>query len=185
MGLRASGGDSPMGRRALGLLRRVADVASLVGGYLAAILVFCLMLLVLLEIGLRNLVGRSTLMTEEFGGYSFVAVAFLGLVYTARVKGHVRVRLLLDHLPYATRYLLHFPITLLSIAVISVGVWRTAWTVWRNYESNVLSIGIFHTPLYLPQLVMFVGMVLFLIQLVSELIVSRLEWEKSERDSVK
>ncbi len=169
-------------RRAVGLLRTVAGVVSSASGYLAAIVIFCLMLLVLLEIGLRNIVGRSTLLAEEYGGYAFVAVAFLGLAYASRVRGHVRVKLLLDHLSYKTRYLLHFPITLLSIAVISVGVWRTAWTVWRNYESNVISIGLSHTPLYLPQLVMLVGMVFFLIQLVSELILSRDEWEKWEQE---
>lgn len=167
----------------MNVFRSIADRLSVIGGYIAGILIFILMLLILFEIALRNLAGRSTQFTEEMGGYILVAVAFLGLAYTLRARAHVRVRLLIDRLSYKTRYVLHFPVTLLSIVVVTVGLSRAFVTTWRSYESGVISLGIVGTPQYLPQLVMVVGMAIFLIQLIALLFSSRSHWEEEERRS--
>lgn len=170
--------------RTLSWLCRLAERLSLASAYFAAALVFGLVILILTEVLMRNFLGKSTLMAEEVGGYAFVAVAFLGLAYTSRTGGHFRVRLLIDRLSSKTRYYLYFPTKLLSIAVVGVGVWRSGVTVWRSYQHDVISLGILHTPQYIPQLAMFAGMVLFALQLIAELFVGEKKWEEMERKSL-
>ncbi len=170
--------------RTLGLLHALAERLSLAGAECAAVLMFGLVILILTEVMMRNFLGRSTLMAEELGGYTFVAIAFLGLAYTSRTGGHFRVRLLLDRLSRKTRYYLYFPTKLLSISVVGVGVWRSGVTVWNSYQHDVISLGILHTPQYIPQLAMFAGMLLFALQLIAELFVGVEKWEEMERKSL-
>ena len=101
-----------------------------------------------------------------------------------RARAHVRVRILIDRLSYKSRYYLHYPVTLLSIAVDTIGLWRAWATVSRSYQHNVISLGILEMPQYLPQLVMVVGMAFFLIQLIALLLSSRSRWEEEERKSL-
>ena len=150
------------------------------GGYIGAIGIVIIMLLILIDITLRSSVGKSIMVAEELGGYLLVAVSFLGLAYTLRMGRHVSVRILTHRISLQTRYILHLITTMLSIGVIGIGVRQTCVLTLNSYKDGVISLGILHTPQYIPQIVMVIGMLLFGLQAISELLKTRGEFWKGE-----
>jgi len=157
---------------------------STVCGYISSVCVVVLLIIIVTDVTLRTTTRRSILVAEELGGYLLVAIAFLGLSYTLRMGNHVEVRMLIQRLSLGVRYILHLITTLLSIGVIGIGVWQTLILVLRSYKDEVISLGVMHTPQYIPQLAMFAGMVFFLLQAVAELLKTRAEFWKEEKGKV-
>ena len=167
-------------RRIPTLLRTSILWMSSASGYVCTFCVVVILFLILTDVTLRGTIGKSILVAEELGGYLIVAITFLGLSYTLRMGRHVRVQMITQRLSLRVRYILHLITTMLSIGVIGVGVWQTYVLTWNSYQDEVISLGILHTPQYIPQLVMIVGMFLFGLQAIAELLKTRGEFWKEE-----
>jgi TRAP-type C4-dicarboxylate transport system permease small subunit len=57
------------------------------------------MSLVLFEVIMRYLVHQPPIVADELSAYMLVALAFIGLAYTWKERGHVRITALVAHLP--------------------------------------------------------------------------------------
>lgn len=115
-------------------------------------------------------VGLSVPSLAEIGGFLFVASAFLALPATLRAAGHVRVTILARALPpVAARAL-----TLLVIAAATALGLFAAWHSWLqtldSWQFDSVSFGMIRIPLWLPQGGMTLGLVIFAVALVDELV---------------
>lgn len=152
--------------------------------YISMICVVVILLLILLDVAMRQIVGKSIMVAEELGGYLVVAIVFLGLSYTLRVGEHVSVGLLVRRLSPEVRYIVHLVTTTLSIGVIGVAVWQIWVLVVKSYSDGTLSLGNLRTPQYIPQIVVFVGVVLFALQAIAKLLETREQfWEEGKKEA--
>ena len=82
------------------IIEKVADFL----GYVSGWLVPAMMLLVAVEVFMRYVLHDPAMVADEFSAYMLVALSYLGLSYTWRQGGHVRITLLVSRLPVQARF---------------------------------------------------------------------------------
>ena len=131
--------------------------------------VFAMMVLVVVDVGLRTFAGMSLLLTEEVSGYLLVLVAYLAFAEALKQGRHVRVDLLITFLPDRLRARLDLILSLLGLTAMIVVTWRSIIMVYRSYIRDVRIPGILLTPVYLPQIIMVVGVLALVLQFLVEI----------------
>lgn len=106
----------------------------------------------------------------EIGGFLFVAAAFLAMPATLRAAGHVRVTLLLRSLSPGADRIATVLVLLAGLAMAAFATWAVTIQTLASYNRGSVSFGIVPIPLWVPQTVMTVGIALFTIALLDELI---------------
>ena len=138
-------------------------------GFLAAIFLVTLGLLVMASI-ISRLFGVYLPGVAEYSGYAMAAASFLALAYTFGEGGHIRVELVLSRLAPGSRRV--FELWCVCVASV-VGVYlawymvRLAWTSWRFEERSEGSDAIL---IWMPQVPVALGAVLFALCLVHALV---------------
>lgn len=94
-----------------------------------------LMIMVLLIVAnvLLRLVHQPILGIPELVSYGLVVVVCFGLAYTAVLRGHVSVDLLVSHLPQRIQAAIDGLTSLLSIGVFAVIAWQNAVYGWEKW----------------------------------------------------
>lgn len=139
------------------------------GAFLASIFMVLIALLTLVQIVGRGLSIRVP-DAGELAGYCMAASLFFALAYTFRSGGHIRVNLLLQHVNPKFRDLLE-RWCVLSMALI--GALFCAFAIKMVYDSyvfNDVSTGMMPVPLWIPQLSMAIGAIIFEIALIEEVV---------------
>ena len=162
-------------------MRKFLDSLYLASGWVAAIFIGAICTLVVAQVCL-NLIDRiSGLMTgtaigltipsyADFTGFFLAAASFLALAHTLRQGSHIRVTLLISHLPGRIARLLEFWCILVAAAISIFFSWYTAILVKESYEFHDLSPGLIAVPLWIPQTAMLMGLIILSIALVDEFI---------------
>ena len=136
---------------------------------LAGVAMVLLLVAVLLSVVSRQL-GFNVAGIDSYAGYAMAAAGFLALAHTLKKGEHIRVTLLVSAAHGATRRALElwalFAAALLAVLFAGYSV-RLAW---QSYAFNDISTGNDATPLWLPQLAMAAGTVVFAIAFVDELV---------------
>jgi TRAP-type C4-dicarboxylate transport system permease small subunit len=159
------------------IIEKVTDVLS---GHLQAGIIFFLMVLLLIEVLTRYILRSPLSIADEMGGYLLVAITFMGLAYTWKEKGHVRVSLLISRLPDKFVHLLRF-ITLILATVFTLPLIKACYDLISDsllFESR--SGSWLRTPLAYPQTILLIGAILLFLQLVAEIIKATIAMSKSE-----
>lgn len=134
-------------------MRKVEDAAMVLAALSIAVMAFA----ICLEVVLRVVFGRSTLVSSEYSGYLLVACTLLGMAWTLRDGGFIRVDLV--YAKFRGR-LLHFANLVIAIIGAMTTLIFTYYVViftWQSFEAGVTSIDITRTPLWIPQLTMPIG----------------------------
>jgi TRAP-type C4-dicarboxylate transport system permease small subunit len=154
--------DAAVFRRALDLLYDLA-------GWLAAVFMVAILVIIVAQIGARLLSIKFPGGTD-YAGYCMAAASFLALAHTFRRGAHIRVELLLQHLAEPAR-------RRVELAVLAVGSalsWYFAWYAIRGVRFSWMlgdvSQGQDATPLWIPQSAMAVGVVLLAIAMTDQLL---------------
>jgi TRAP-type C4-dicarboxylate transport system permease small subunit len=150
------------------MLRRTLDAAYLVGGYLAAGFLACIALTIIAQV-----VGRFfgiTIDSTETAGFCLAASTFLGLAYTLKRGGHIRVNLVIRNIHGLPRRI----VELWCTGFTAVGMaYFTYWAfdfVWFSYTADLISPGLMAIPFWIPRGGMALGLLLFTIALVDEFV---------------
>ncbi|WP_417690805.1 TRAP transporter small permease [Roseibium sp.] len=125
--------------------------------------------------GVRKILGFEILgllvpSLAEICGFFLVSASFLALAGTLRRGDHIRVSLLLQHLP--VRLARFFEIWCLGVALLLSGyfTWHSALQALDSYAYNEVSFGMIPIPLVIPQVVMTLGLAVFSIALLDDFI---------------
>jgi TRAP-type C4-dicarboxylate transport system permease small subunit len=134
----------------------------------------CIVLITLMV--LAQIVGRwfgiIIPSTEDFSGYLLAAASFLALAYTFRHGGHIRVTLLVHQLSSRWQRALLNIALLVFVVVVGYGAYQLGFLVYESWQFQELSQGYIAIPLWIPQLPMALGALLFFVALVDDVIVS-------------
>jgi len=140
---------------------------SLWGAYLSAVLIVSLVVLIVVEIVGRQFFDTSTMIADEYSGYLYLASIFLGLAYTFEHKAHIRINIITSRLDANKNKTIDIVASILSLAILSFVLYRTILFTYDSYDMEMLSEAVSETPLYLTQIVMPVGIGLFVLSILT------------------
>jgi len=147
-----------------GAPRRLLDGLYLLSGVLAAAFLAAIAVLILAQI-LGRMAGYAVDSTE-LSGFFMAASTFLGLAFTFREGGHIRVGLVVSRLAGRRRQAVELWCCLATAALMAYIAWRAALFAWESYEFHDVSPGLLAMPFWIPQSAMAAGLVVLAIALV-------------------
>lgn len=150
-------------------VRRALDRVYGAAAWMAALFMIGTLAMILLSIGGR-LLNFHVRGTDAYAGYSMAAAAFLALAHTFKRGEHIRVTLLLDHAGRGGRHILELWSHVAGLLCAAVLAWFSVRLVWQSLQFNDISQGTDATPLWIPQLGMAIGSVIFTVAVAEELI---------------
>lgn len=135
--------------------------------YLAAFMLAAIVLLILLEIFLWNVLEVSTIIADEYSAYGLAALVFLGAGYTLRKDGHIRITLIVNHVPEAVSKFLKRLAPTVSTLFMGYLLYYLYRMIAATYRYETTSGTLTETPIWIPQAVMFFGACAFFLQLIA------------------
>jgi len=145
--------DDPISR----VVEPVSRVAAIVCGYA----VLLLSVAVSVEIVGRKLFSHSFPGTDDIGGYVLAIVAIVGASYTMAKRGHTRVDIFLVRMPTAWQRVLNLLAMVSMAAFASFAAWRGTTVLLESIEFQSVASNPLQTPLWQPQSLWLIGLVLF------------------------
>ena len=154
-------------------MRRVLNSLYNSTAALAALCMVGLLIMVMLSVVSRQL-GFNVRGTDAYAGYLMAGAGFLALAHTLKRGEHIRVTLLLNALHGSWRKALEIWSLGFAALLSTVMAFYSCRLVWQSLDFNDVSTGVDATPLWIPQLVMAVGTVVFAIAFVDDFILELL-----------
>ncbi len=150
-------------------MRRLLDGLFLAGGIAAAfflVVVFALMMI--MSVGRQF--GLNIPAGDDFAAWSMAAMSFLGLAHTFKRGEMIRVGLLLERLSGRKKQVAEILSHGVALAFISYFTWWVGRLAYDSWRFDDMSTGTISIPLWIPQLSLVVGLGLFAVALLDELI---------------
>ena len=139
------------------------------GGYLSGWLVPVMMVLMVVEAFMRYVIEKPPMIADEFSAYLLVAISYLGLAYTWRQKGHVRITIFVSRFPPRFSSWLRL-VTLLLNFIFLLALSQTGYKmIVYALQINLRSSTWLTFPLFWPQLTVFIGFILLTLLLLVEI----------------
>ena len=138
-------------------------------GTVSAGLILIICGLITVSVFMRYMLSAPYKHTEEISSYLLVAVVFFGLAYTLKERGHVRVELVVRHLPPGTRNTLA-RVTALVGLIWAIVLLAGVATLWQKFLlGGGESFGLLHVALWIPVTPLVIGAIALLLQLIVEI----------------
>ncbi len=148
---------------------------------LAALCMVGLLMMVMLSVVSRQL-GFNVRGTDAYAGYLMAGAGFLALAHTLKKGEHIRVTLVLNALQGPWRKALEIWSLGFASLLSTLLAFYSCKLVWESLQFNDMSTGVDATPLWIPQLVMAVGTVIFAIAFLDDFILELLG-KRQQQDS--
>lgn len=148
-------------------LAAVIETLSHAAGLLAGATTLVLTAMVTGGVVARRVFHAPLLFVEEVSGYLVLAIVFLGLAYTLKDGGHIRVDVVLGRLSGPARRAVQAACLVAALAwagFVVAGTWRL---LEEYYSQGVLSFAYLQTPLWVPATAMVAGAVLLVLQVLA------------------
>ncbi|MCS4504885.1 TRAP transporter small permease [Arhodomonas aquaeolei] len=150
-------------------MRRLLDALYLVSGVAGAVCLAAIGVLVLAQTAGR-LVGVVVPSANELAGFCVAASAFLALAHTLNHGGHIRVRVVLEHLGGCAGRAVEAAALVVALAMSAYASWWAVDLVRGSIRYGDVSPGLLAVPLWIPQTGMAAGLVVFTIALADNLL---------------
>jgi TRAP-type C4-dicarboxylate transport system permease small subunit len=148
---------------------RIADKVSTAAGVVAGLCVVGILLIVCAEVVLRQF-KHSMLVTDEIAGYLNAALVFLGLAYTLKSGGFIRVEVVYDSMPHGLRIIARWIFTSVATVFVATILYYAFVHVQYAFVQDTRAVSVLSTPEWFPQSVMVIGLAVLLLQLVAYLV---------------
>jgi TRAP-type C4-dicarboxylate transport system permease small subunit len=162
-------------------MRRALDGLYNSAAALAALCMVGLLVMVMLSVVSRQM-GFNVRGTDAYAGYFMAGAGFLALAHTLKRGEHIRVTLILNALKGSWRKALEVWSLGFASLLSAVMAFYSCRLVWQSFDFNDVSTGVDATPLWIPQLVMALGTVVFAIAFVDDFILELLG-KRQQHDS--
>lgn len=150
-------------------MRRFLDRLYAASGALAAVCLAAIAAVMLLGAGLRA-AGFLLRGADDMVAWFCAASAFLALAYTFRNGEHVRVSLLLNGLRGRARRHAETFCLVAALVVAAYTTWAVSSFVFESWKFGELAQGLIQIPIWIPQLSLVFGMLVFAISIADELL---------------
>ncbi len=149
-------------------------------GLVTALLIFGIMIAVMVSVILRYIFNSPVAGIDEIVSYVFSVCVFLGLAYTLRVDGHINVDLLLIKRSLKTQLKLRIIGYIVGLLVSGTMVYFGYLQVIDSYKTGLRSWSPLKTPVYLAQIGIPLGFLLFFLELILKILQSKRHMDLSK-----
>lgn len=149
---------------------RVLDKVSDWSALFAGACVIGILILTCIEVFVRSVFGVSTMVADEFGGYLNAVLLFMALGHTLKEGAFIRVDALFVRMSQQTRRLAIWVILLLSLCYTIVVVYFLGNYVLYSFLTDERSTQISRTPVWIPQLFIWLGVTVLGLRLLGYLL---------------
>jgi len=150
-------------------MRRLLDALYTSSAWLAGLCMIGVLIMVLLTI-LSRLAGFSAPGTDAYAGYAMAGARFMALASTVKKGDHSRVTLLVGALKGRSRKVMEVLALLVATLLAGFLAFYSARLAWQSWEIDDISVGIDATPMWIPQVLMALGTLIFFIAFCDELV---------------
>jgi len=138
------------------------------GGWAAGVLMVIALVIGVSEIVTRYAFGKTLYIADEYSGYLMAMLTFLGLAYTLRERGHIRMMFLM-HILKGRRRVIFNMICMFVGFVFCIGLIQfTGEFFWDSVDNQTQSMQITETYLAIPEAFLPIGSFFLLLQFLSE-----------------
>lgn len=148
-------------------LIKIIEGLSTGGAFISALGMLFIVALVVVEIVLRAVFNASTLVASEYGGYALVSLILLGLAYTMKEEGLIRINLLTMHFSEGGKRIADIVSGLIGAGITAFALKFAIEMVFETWELEMTADTIAETPLWIPQLSVPLGLLMLLLQLLA------------------
>lgn len=152
------------GLRIVAASRRI-DAISRMAARAAAAILLGMMLLIVLEVTLREGFSSSTRFAHEYSGYLLIAIALWATADVLAANKHIRVSVVTDRLSPRTQLQLERISYLLGLVLVVIVLQASTNLVITSIKTGMLTMGVYQIPVFLPQLAIPVGFLFLLLQM--------------------
>ncbi|MEC9491618.1 TRAP transporter small permease subunit [Flexistipes sp.] len=149
-----------------GFVRKVSDF----GAFLSSVFMILITLLIGLEVLLRSVFDTTTHISTEYSTYFFIALVSLGLAYTMKENGHIRITLLTGRLKGKAKMIQEIFTTVLALIISLFLLYFSVLMTYETYSLGMQADTVSETPLYISQLAIPVGVLLLTFQLIGRIL---------------
>ncbi len=154
-------------------MRRFLDFLYDSAAALAALCMMGLLIMVMLSVLSRQM-GFNVRGTDAYAGYLMAGAGFLALAHTLKKGEHIRVTLILNALQGTARRALEIWSLGFASLLSAIMAFYSCRLAWQSLDFNDVSTGNDATPLWIPQLFMALGTVIFAIAFVDDFVLELL-----------
>ncbi len=105
---------------------------------------------------------------DSYAGYSMAGAGFLALANTLKHGEHIRVTLILNALHGRKQHYLELFSLLVAVIISGFLAYYSIHLVLQSYQFQIISVGIDATPVWIPQIFMAIGTIIFFIAFLDE-----------------
>jgi len=174
--------------------RQALDRLYLLSGLLGATFIAMIFLLVLGQVSLNAIdrisgllmgsaIGLTIPSYADFTGFFLAAASFFALAYTLRQGEHIRVTLFLSHFSERVRRWFEVWCLAATSALTLYFTWYALLLVRESYSYHDLSSGMIAVPIWIPQLAMFLGLLVLAIALLDSLFMALFGYSTVSKES--
>lgn len=135
--------------------------------------------LIAIDVFGRYVLHRSTLIAYELSGYFLVGITFLALAYALQQGSHVKVTLLVDYLPRSLHKWWALILDSVALLFIAILMWKSIDLVRSSLETGTRAGTYLGTPMWIPQLIVPIGLGMFVLEELRQLVVEAKELFKT------
>ena len=147
----------------------IVDRLSIAGLWIASIGVLLMFAIVFIEIVARKLFETSIYISQDYSGYMMAICLALPLGILVRRRGHIKVDIIINRLPSKIRYWLELFFLIIMLCYGIVLTYICYGLAKDSYDLKAVSIDLSHTPLWIPQSTLVIGIAFFVITLIFEI----------------
>lgn len=131
---------------------------------LAGVLSVGMALWVTYDVMARYLLRQPTIWAVDLSEYALVWITFLAAPWVLKQRGHVRIEIFVDRLPFHLRW----PLDVFTSAIGAVGcailAWQGAVTTWDSYTRGLTMAKAWEVPQFLLYLIIPIGSLLLAVE---------------------
>ncbi len=151
------------------ILFRWIDHTSDTGGFVAALCLLAVTLIITYEVFMRYLFSAPTTWVGEISIYLCMALGLLGAAYALKSNSHFAITLVVQRLTAGKRRGLKIVTNLMGIAYSLVFIVKGAEMAKFSYDINDASTGVLQFPLWIPWTLVPIGGLLLTLQFINKL----------------
>ncbi len=168
----AEGGSRDKSRTPPKWVAVIASVSSrlnALAAFVAAVILVAMASLIIIEISLRFF-SMSTYMTDTLVGYGVAAITFLGMAWALEKGTMIRVTVVTQRLPASVRPWVDGVTLVAAIAMLAFLISYQWFILSRDFVRGTTTQNMLPIPLWIPDTIFFVGLMLLALQFVVRLL---------------
>lgn len=149
---------------------------------LSGALIFMICFFAVYEVIARSFFNQPTKWSLAFSQFMLLYAIFLGSSYCFQQNGHIRVDIVLDHVPQRIRSILTVLGLLMAAVFVSVLGWKAYEATVISAKFDYLTITTIQIPSAYLYVVIFIGSILMLITMMVQMIENIKQFKSKEGD---